>query len=93
MNWKKQEVSVGLFTGKEYGMLIVLLMIVLMSVSLMGCTSPSHVKVLDSRLTAPIERPVLQGDTNRDVWRLAIEQAEVIDECAERINAIRELSR
>jgi hypothetical protein len=48
---------------------------------------------MDSRLTAPCERPELQGNTNRDVWRLAVEQQEALMDCADRIDVIRKLTR
>jgi hypothetical protein len=48
---------------------------------------------IDSRLTAPCDRPELQGATNRDVWRLAVEQKEALTDCADRIDAIRQLTR
>jgi len=49
--------------------------------------------VIDPRLTAPVVQPELRGNTNRDVWVLAVEQQEVIEDCAERMEAIRGLSR
>ena len=65
-----------------------------MFLSLPGCSTPSvRVAVMDSRLTAPCERPQLQGDTCRDVIRLAIEQDEALTDCADRIDAIRKLTR
>jgi len=48
---------------------------------------------IDSRLTAPCDRPAIQGPTNRDVWRLAVEQKEALTDCADRIDAIRQLTR
>ena len=67
-------------------------MVALTFLFLAGC-SPRSVVVMDSRLTAPCERPELQGSTNRDVWRLAIEQQEALEDCAERMDAIRGLTR
>ena len=93
MNSKQQKPGAGSSTGTGSATWIALSMIVLTSLSLIGCTSPSPVAVMDSRLTAPVDRPTLQGNTNRDVWRLAIEQDEVIEDCAARIDAIRELTR
>jgi hypothetical protein len=51
------------------------------------------VVVMDSRLTAPCERPELMGNTNRDVWRLAVELQEALTDCADRVDAIRGLTR
>jgi hypothetical protein len=48
---------------------------------------------LDERLTVPCARPQLQGETNRDVWALAIEQAYSLGDCAARMDAIRGLGR
>ena len=66
----------------------------LMLMSLTACATPlPRVLVVDSRLTAPCERPVLGGATNRDVWVLAIEQAEALDDCSERMDVLRRLTR
>ena len=59
---------------------------------LSGCSMRSAMP-LDERLTVPCERPQLQGETNRDVWALAIEQAYSLGDCAARMDAIRVLSR
>jgi hypothetical protein len=40
-----------------------------------------------------VDRPELQGSTNRDVWRLAIEQDEALTDCALRMDIIRQLTR
>jgi hypothetical protein len=48
---------------------------------------------VDSRLTEPVVQPEIEGRTCRDVIRLAVEQRGVIEDCAQRMNAIRELSR
>ena len=48
---------------------------------------------VDSRLTAPIVQPEIEGRTCRDVIRLAVEQREVIEDCADRMDAIRALTR
>ena len=80
-----------------YGTWIALwiLLAALMSWLLTGCSTRSEVPVMqiDSRLTAPCDRPALQGPTNRDVWRLAIEQQEALTDCSTRIDAIRNLTR
>jgi hypothetical protein len=84
------------WSASAYALWIALwiLLAVLMFLSLPGCSTPSvRVAVMDSRLTAPCERPALQGDTCRDVIRLAIEQDEALTDCADRINAIRNLTR
>ena len=59
---------------------------------LTGC-SMRFAAPLDNRLTAPCERPQLLGETNRDVWALALEQAYALGECDGRMGAIRELTR
>jgi hypothetical protein len=84
-----------LWSASAYVMWIALWMLlaVLMFLSLPGCSTPSVVAVMDSRLTAPCDRPALQGDTCRDVIRLAIEQDEALTDCADRIDAIRQLTR
>jgi hypothetical protein len=33
------------------------------------------------------------GKANRDVWRLAVEQREALTDCADRMDAIRQLTR
>lgn len=69
-----------------------ILLAVLMFAFLSGCSMRS-VAPLDNRLTAPCERPQLMGETNRDVWALAIEQAYALGECDGRMGAIRGLGR
>lgn len=51
--------------------------------------SEKYVAKIDPRLTVPCGKPELVGDTNRDVWALAIEQAASIDECNARLKIIR----
>ena len=60
---------------------------------LAGCSTPSATLVLDPRLTAPVDKPQLLGPTNRDIWIWAGEQQDVIEDCAERMDAIRGLTR
>jgi hypothetical protein len=48
---------------------------------------------VDPRLVAPCDRPQLSGDTNRDVWQLAIEQAYALGECDGRMGALRGLAK
>ena len=92
MNWSRQKRIGASSTGIASGMWIASLTIALTFLFLAGC-SPRSVVVMDSRLTAPCERPELQGNTNRDVWRLAVEQQEALMDCADRIDAIRKLTR
>ena len=82
------------FTGIASALFMasLILLAVLMFVFLTGCSVRSGVP-LDNRLTAPCERPHLMGETNRDVWALAIEQAYALGECDGRMGAIRELTR
>ena len=70
--------------------------ILLLAMSLLfltACSTRSATLVLDPRLTAPCERPELMGPTNRDVWVWAGEQQMSIRDCADRIDAIRGLTR
>ncbi len=48
---------------------------------------------IDPRLTRGCDKPELKGDTWRDVGVLAVEQKAAIDECSERMRAIRGQSR
>jgi len=94
MNSKQCEPKGAWYTASGSSLWIALLIAALMLLSLTGCTARWAVyPVIDSRLTAPVEQPQLQGRTNRDVWRLAIEQREVIEDCADRMRAMRELTR
>ena len=70
------------------------LLAVLTSMFLMtGCSARLAGCPVDSRLTAPIVQPEIEGRTCRDVIRLAVEQREVIEDCADRMDVIRELKR
>lgn len=93
MNWNRRSRKGVSSTGIGCGMWIGLLTIALTFPLLTACSTPSGFAVIDPRLTAPVERPVLQGETNRDIWRLALDQAEAIEDCADRIDAIRSLTR
>jgi len=71
-----------------------ILLVCLTSLFLMtGCTARWAGCPVDSRLTAPIVQPEIEGRTCRDVIRLAVEQRDVIEDCADRMEAIREISR
>jgi hypothetical protein len=71
-----------------------ILLAALMPLFLMtGCSVRSAGCPVDSRLTAPIVQPEIEGRTCRDVIRLAVEQRDVIDDCADRMDVIRGLSR
>ena len=65
----------------------------LTSAYLMACSTPSAVVVIDPRLTAPCDRPELRGDTYRDGIVLAVERGEALTDCADRVDAIRGLTR
>lgn len=95
MNWSGKSKSARSSIEIAFKWLIVslILLAALILLSLQGCSTRSGVFVMDSRLTAPCDRPVLQGSTNRDVWRLAVEQQEALTDCADRIDAIRSLTR
>lgn len=54
-----------------------------------ACSTVSVIEI-DPRLTAPCEPPELRGNTWRDVGILAVEQRAVIDDCDQRMRAIRE---
>lgn len=57
------------------------------------CCGCSHIAPLDPRLTADCERPVLDGETWRDVGMLAIEQDAALQKCTDRMRAIREVAK
>jgi hypothetical protein len=96
MNSSKHVRADKWWSASAYVMWIVLwiLLAVAMLPFLTGCSSASRaVLVLDPRLTAPVDRPELRGPTNADVWVLAVEQDEALQDCAERLDAIRQLTR
>jgi hypothetical protein len=96
MNWRKRDwLDVwSTVTACVSWSVLLILVVVTTLLFLTGCSIGSRgVLVLESRLTAPVDRPALQGVTNRDVWRLAIEQDEVIEECDARMRTIRQLTR
>ena len=70
-----------------------LILLAALTLPFLSACSMRSAQPLDNRLTAPCERPVLAGETNRDVWALAVEQAYALGECDGRIRAIRELTR
>jgi len=81
-------------TGSAMWSVLLILLAVAMLPSLTGCSSASRaVLVLDPRLTAPVDRPELRGPTNADVWVLAVEQDEALQDCADRMGKIRQLTR
>ena len=92
-NWRKPSSELCTGTGSAWSSEKPILLAVLMSASLIGCATPSGGVVIDPRLTAPVVQPELRGDTNRDVWVLAVEQQEVIADCAARMEVIRGLGR
>jgi len=94
MSLRKPSRSAGSFTGIAHVLFIVSLILaaVLMFAFLTGCSARS-VTLIDPRLTAPVERPILLGPTNRDIWVYALQQQQAIEEYEERMQLIRELSR
>ena len=82
----------GLRSGTWTALLIPVLALMSMS-SMTGCTARSGGVVIDPRLTAPLEVPEPEGRTCRDVIRLAIERRQVLQECSDRIDEIRGLTR
>ena len=96
MNWKPSVQSGEQAPASRSVMWTVrpILLAVLMLLFLMtGCSARWAGCPVDSRLTAPIVQPEIEGRTCRDVIRLAVEQREVIEDCADRMEAIRGLSR
>jgi len=96
MNWKpskqsaksKREPKSAMWTALPI-LLVCLTFLFLMT----GCTARWAGCPVDSRLTAPVVQPEIEGRTCRDVIRLAVEQRGVIEDCAERMEAIRGLGR
>ena len=72
---------------------LILLAVLTLPFLMTGCSARWAGCPVDSRLTAPIVQPEIEGRTCRDVIRLAVEQREVIEDCADRMDVIRELSR
>ena len=72
---------------------LILLAALMLLFLMTGCSARWAGCPVDSRLTAPIVQPEIEGRTCRDVIRLAVEQREVIEDCADRMEAIRGLSR
>ena len=66
-----------------------ILLVVLMSGLLMGCSTFSAIQATDPRLTAAPEDPQLRGPTHRDIAALARELQEVREDCDCRMAAIR----
>jgi hypothetical protein len=72
---------------------LILLAALTLPFSMTGCSARWAGCPVDSRLTAPVVQPEIEGRTCRDVIRLAVEQRHVIEDCADRMDAIRGLSR
>lgn len=94
MNLKRPSRNAGSFTGIAHVLFIVSLILaaVILFALLSGCSNRSVIQI-DPRLTAPVERPVLLGPTNRDIWVYALQQQQAIEEYEERMRLLRELSR
>ena len=92
-NWRKQSSELCTGTGSAWSSEKPILLAVLLSASLIGCGTPSGGVVIDPRLTAPCEIPELRGDTNRDVWVLAVEQKAELEAVCRRMDAVRGLTR
>ena len=96
MNWSAYRQKAGRRPAKRSGTWTVLLILttslIAMS-SMTGCTARSGGVVIDPRLTAPLDVPEPEGRTCRDVIRLAIERRQVLQECSDRIDEIRGLTR
>ena len=96
MNWKPNAPSGGQAPASRSATwiaLLTLLAVLTLPFSMTGCSARWAGCPVDSRLTAPVVQPEIEGRTCRDVIRLAVEQREVIEDCADRMEAIRELSR
>ena len=50
-------------------------------------TEPVYIELCDVSDLAPVEVPALTGDTNRDVWSLAVRSRAALDEANARIGA------
>jgi uncharacterized lipoprotein YajG len=95
MNWKRLDwLAVSNIVTVCVSWSVVLILAVALTLLLLtGCSTPSATVQLDSRLTAPCERPTLQGPTNRDIWIFAVEQQEALDDICTRMDAIRQETR
>ena len=96
MNWKQSAQRGEQAPASRSGMWtarLTLLAVLMLPFLMTGCSARWAGCPVDSRLTAPIVQPEIEGRTCRDVIRLAIEQREVIDDCSERMGVIRELTR
>jgi hypothetical protein len=96
MNWKPNAPSGEQAPASRSAMWtarLILLAVLTLPFLMTGCSVRSAGCPVDSRLTAPIVQPEIEGRTCRDVIRLAVEQREVIDDCSERMGVIRELTR
>ena len=95
MNWKRKSGHDELRNGIVHwrGRTPLILLVAGLLLLLAGCSTRSATLVLDPRLTAPVDKPQLLGPTNRDIWIWAGEQQDVIKDCADRMDAIRGLTR
>jgi hypothetical protein len=96
MNWKPNAPSGGQAPASRsatWTARLTLLGALMLPFLMTGCSVRSAGCPVDSRLTAPVVQPKIEGRTCRDVIRLAVEQREVIDDCSERMGVIRELTR
>jgi hypothetical protein len=95
MNWKRLD-WIGVWSTATVFVSWSVVLILLGALTLLlltGCSIPSATVKLDSRLTAPCERPTLQGPTNRDIWIFALDQQETLDDICTRMDAIRQETR
>lgn len=96
MNWKPNAPSgeqVPASRSATWTVRLTLLAALTLPFLMTGCTARWAGCPVDSRLTAPIVQPEIEGRTCRDVIRLAVEQREVIADCAARMEVIRGLGR
>jgi hypothetical protein len=95
MHWSRHRRSGGSSTGTGFAWSSALLIpvVVLTLSSLQGCSNRLGAVVIDPRLTAPCEQPVLRGTTYRDAIVLGVERGEALEECADRMDEIRGLTR
>ena len=81
-------------SGSSTWIVLLILLAALTLTSLTGCSTRYAVyPVIDSRLTAPCDWPIIKGPTYRDAIVLGIERGEALEDCANQIDRIRELTR
>ena len=95
MNWKQPARIGASSTGIAFARwsALPILAAALTLISLTGCARPYGVILMDSRLTAPCDRPEFTGTTYRDGIEHAIRLDEALIDCADRVDAIRKLTR